>query len=144
MVNNMQLTCDYCGKLFERPRSIARRADRPHVHDYCCSEHSQLAQKEARRASRDVMPVEWLSGAEENDEKYLVNRIVETAREMRNHELFSPEWERLDIKHSVLLDVARDIFHIHGRLAAVENPDNPKGGDDDEKHQTRYRAAAQF
>jgi len=120
----MQFVCDYCGKEFERPRSVAMRPDRPQSHWYCSRECAQLDQRRMRKATQGVQEVGWLKGVTEDDEKYLANRILAVAIEMRDHEPFSPEWERLSIRHSTLLDVARDIFRIHGKWA-------PGGGGDD-------------
>ncbi len=117
----MQFVCDYCGKEFERPRSVAMRPDRPQSHWYCSRECAQLDQRRMRKATQGVQEVGWLKGVTKDDEKYLANRILAVAIEMRDHEPFSPEWERLSIRHSTLLDVARDIFRIHGKWAPGED-----------------------
>ena len=113
----MQFVCDYCGKEFERPRSVAMRPDRPQSHWYCSRECAQLDQKRMRKETQGVQEVGWLKAAHEDDELYLVNRILAVALAMRDLEPFSPEWEALSIRHSTLLDVARDIFRMRGKPA---------------------------
>lgn len=116
----MQVTCDYCGRKFKRMASAVLRRDRPQEHYYCCPECSQAAQRARRKKNDRMQVIDWLNGAEENDEKYLVNRIIETAVKMRGVEFGSLEWERLDAYHSAMLDAARDIFRIHGKWAPGE------------------------
>ena len=120
----MQLTCAYCGRTFHRMRSIAQRKDRPQERYYCDGDCFHASQQARRKENAKLQHIDWLDGAEENDEKYLVNRIIQTAVAMRGAEIGSTEWERLDVRHSTLLDVARDIFRIHGKWA-------PGGGDYD-------------
>lgn len=136
----MQLTCDFCGETFERPAYIANRRDRSHAHAYCSKLCTQAAQREARRTD-EVQRVWWLNAADSNDEKYLVNRIVQTTMEMRRYDLFSPEWELLSERHSTLLDVARDIFRIHGKYAPDGDIDNSYtyGKEDGEQSRTSPR-----
>lgn len=104
----MILTCDRCGKTFERARSIVMRRDRPQKNHYCSQECSKKAQHR-------MQAIGWLSVAEENDEKFLVNRIVQTAVDMQKHPFGSERWERLDAQHSVLLDVTAEIFRMRGK-----------------------------
>lgn len=114
----MLLTCDYCGMEFARPASAEKRLrdGSPQTHHYC----SRSCATRGARRGRDLTVIHWLSAAEKEDELYLVNRILRTALDMRKHEIGSPEWERLDAKHSCLLDVTRDIFTMRGKRA----PDN--------------------
>lgn len=65
-----------------------------------------------------VAEVEWLGKAQGDDERYLVQRILLAASRMRRVPFGSPEWERLNTEHSVLLDVTRDIMQIHGTITA--------------------------
>lgn len=116
----MQLVCDYCGEKFERKASRAHRPDRPQSHWYCSRECAQLDQKRMRKETQGVQEVGWLKAAHEDDELYLVNRILAVAIAMRDLEPFSPEWETLSVRHSTLLDVARDIFKMRGKFSPGE------------------------
>ena len=108
----MKLVCDYCGSLFERPAHVVlKNRGRGLTKNYCNRDCSSAA---AHRMS----PVSWLSAATEDDERYLVNRIIHYALEMQKVEFGSVAWERLDAAHSAMLDTAMFVFKLRGKYQA--------------------------
>lgn len=61
----------------------------------------------------------WLNNASEPDEILLVRLILDTYVEMKKAPFGSLKWERLDARHSTLLDVTDRIFRLRDKANAV-------------------------
>ena len=106
----MNVECEVCGTVVQRTQyDISHRKN-----FYCCKEHAQLG-------SRHGAGVTWLSAADSDEERLLVGLILGTAADMQHCRFGSPKWERLDARHSALLDATRIVFDQHGRHV----PDKP-------------------
>lgn len=111
----MQIICDYCGSVFERPQSVILKNRGLNLKNAYCSRDCSSA------AQHKMSPVSWLSAATEDDERYFVNRIIHTALQMQKVEFGSVEWQCLDAVHSCLLDAAKHIFRLRGKYqSAIE------------------------
>lgn len=61
----------------------------------------------------------WLNKASEPDEILLVKLILDTYIEMKKVPFGSRKWERLDARHSTLLDVTDHIFRLRDKAQTV-------------------------